>query len=80
MGAFPQCGFSAMGSNLYTVGIITKGTLISIFLSTSDEMLPIMIGEKVNPMIILKIIGFKVITGIIIGLIVDLIFRNKNDK
>ena len=79
-GGFPQCGFSAMGANLYTVGIITKGTLISIFLSTSDEMLPIMLGEKVAIPTIIKIIGFKVITGIIIGLIVDLIFKGKNDN
>ena len=79
-GGFPQCGFSAMGANLYTVGIITKGTLISIFLSTSDEMLPIMIGEKVEPFIIFRIIGFKIIIGIIIGLIVDLIFKKKEDK
>lgn len=79
-GGFPQCGFSAMGANLYTVGIITKGTLISIFLSTSDEMLPIMIGEKVAFPVILQIIGFKVIIGIIIGLIVDLVLRTKKEK
>lgn len=77
-GAFPQCGFSAMASNLYTSKVITMGTLISIFLSTSDEMLPIMIGENVEFNIIIKIIGFKVIVGIIIGLIVDLIYKDKS--
>ena len=76
-GALPQCGFSAMASNLYSSRIITKGTLIAIFLSTSDEMLPIFISEQVSIIRILQIIGFKVIVGILIGFIVDLIFRNK---
>lgn len=79
-GGFPQCGFSAMGANLYTGGIITKGTLIAIFLSTSDEMLPIMLGEKVSIPLIINIIGFKVVVGIIIGLLVDLIFRKKKEE
>ena len=79
-GGFPQCGFSAMASNLYAGNIITKGTLIAIFLSTSDEMLPIMLGESVSPLIILKIIGFKVLVGIIIGLLVDLIIKPKKDE
>lgn len=78
LGGFPQCGFSAMASNLYTSRIITMGTLISIFLSTSDEMLPIMIGENVSFVSIIQIIGFKIIIGVIIGLIVDLIFKQKN--
>ncbi|MBQ9019592.1 MAG: arsenic efflux protein [Bacilli bacterium] len=78
-GGLPQCGFSAMASNLYTGGVITKGTLIAIFLSTSDEMLPIMLGEKVSIPLVLNIIGFKVIVGIIIGLIVDLIIKSKID-
>lgn len=79
-GGFPQCGFSAMGSNLYTSGVITKGTLIAIFLSTSDEMLPIMISEKVDISFVIKIIGFKVLVGIIIGLLVDILFKNRSDS
>ena len=78
IGAFPQCGFSAMAANLYTNKVITMGTLIAIFLSTSDEMLPVMLSESVSITCILKIIGFKVITGIIIGFLVDLIFRKKD--
>ena len=68
LGAFPQCR------------VITMGTLIAVFLSTSDEMLPIMISEKVDPMLIVKIIGFKVIIGIIIGFIIDLIYRKKLEE
>ena len=79
-GGFPQCGFSAMGANLYTSGIITRGTLIAIFLSTSDEMLPIMISEQVSIPVMLEIVGFKIIIGILIGFIVDLLLKNKFER
>ena len=77
LGGFPQCGFSAMASSLYTGKVITMGTLIAIFLSTSDEMLPVMIGEHIKFVTILNIILLKVIIGIIVGLIVDLLIKNK---
>lgn len=77
LGALPQCGFSTMASNLYASQIITTGTLISIFLSTSDEMLPIMLSEHANITTLLKIIGFKVLVGIIIGFIVDIFYKGK---
>ena len=80
LGALPQCGFSSMAANLFSARVITMGTLIAVFLSTSDEMLPIMISEKVNILLLLKIIGFKVLVGIFIGLIVDLIYRNKDKE
>lgn len=80
LGALPQCGFSAMGASLFSNKVITIGTLVAIFLSTSDEMLPIMISEQVNILLLLKIIGFKVLVGIIIGIICDLIFRNNDNK
>lgn len=79
-GGFPQCGFSAMAANLYTGRVITIGTLVAIFLSTSDEMLPIMIGEQASFGLVAGIVGFKIIIGIIVGLIVDLIFKNQNHK
>ncbi len=75
LGIFPQCGFSAIASNLYAGRIITLGTLIAIFLSTSDEMLPILISEAVPVGIILKILGIKLIIGIIAGFIIDLVIR-----
>ena len=77
LGALPQCGFSSMASELFSSRVITMGTLIAVFLSTSDEMLPIMLSEKVDPMLILKVVGFKVLVGIIIGFIIDLIYRKK---
>ena len=75
LGIFPQCGFSAIVSNLYAGRIITLGTLIAIFLSTSDEMLPILISEVVPLSVILKILTIKLIIGIIAGFIIDLVIR-----
>ena len=80
LGALPQCGFSSIAANLFSARVITMGTLITVFLSTSDEMLPIMISEKANILIILRIILFKLIIGIIIGFIIDLVFRKKQLK
>lgn len=81
LGIFPQCGFSAIASNLYAGRIITLGTLIAIFLSTSDEMLPILISEAVPISVILKILGIKLIIGIIAGFIIDLVIRlTSNNK
>ena len=80
LGALPQCGFSTMAASLFSSRVITIGTVIAIFLSTSDEMLPIMISEKTNILVLLKIIGFKILIGIIVGIICDLIFRKKEGK
>ncbi len=82
LGVFPQCGFSVSATNLYAGRVITLGTLIAVYLSTSDEMLPIFISEAVSPIIILKILGIKLIIGMIAGTIIDLlthiIYENKN--
>ena len=77
LGCFPQCGFSVMATNLYITKIISLGTLISIYLSTSDEMLPILLSEKSDIKTILSIIGVKVLIGIIAGIIIDLIFKKR---
>lgn len=77
LGVVPQCGFSAAASSLYSARIITLGTLIAVFLSTSDEMLPILISEAVDVRIILSILGIKLVIAIIVGFIIDLFFRKK---
>lgn len=71
LGAFPQCGFSAAASGLYSGRIITVGTLMAVYLSTSDEMLPIFISERVPAGLILKVIGIKAVVGIITGFSLD---------
>ena len=77
IGIFPQCGFSAAAANLYAGKIITMGTLIAVFLSTSDEMLPILISEAVDVRIILSILGIKLVIAVVVGFIIDLFFRKK---
>ena len=76
-GAAPQCGFSAAASNLYAGRIISMGTLIAIYLSTSDEMLPILISEKQPIDMIVKLLLTKVIIGVVAGFVIDFIFSKK---
>lgn len=75
LGIFPQCGFSVSATNLYVGRVITLGTLIAVYLSTSDEMLPIFISEAVSPIIILKILAIKLVIGMIAGFIIDLVIN-----
>lgn len=75
IGVIPQCGFSAAASSFYAGRVITVGTLIAVYLSTSDEMLPIFISERVPVLTILKILGMKVLLGMIAGFSLDAIVR-----
>lgn len=79
LGGFPQCGFSAMASSLYASRVITMGTIIAVFLATSDEMLPIMLSSDIDKVLVFKIIGFKILIGIIVGFIVDFIYHKKTE-
>ena len=67
----PQCGFSAVAATLWAGRVITLGTLFAVFLSTSDEMLPIFIAEQVPLIVILKILGAKIVVGMVMGFVVD---------
>ena len=80
LGMIPQCGFSVLATNLYITRIISLGTLISIYLSTSDEMLPILLSRNAGVSIILNLLFTKFIIGMISGFIIDFILRNKEDK
>lgn len=75
LGIFPQCGFSVSATNLYAGRVITLGTLIAVYLSTSDEMLPIFISESIPPIVILKILGIKLLIGMIVGLLIDIVLN-----
>ena len=77
LGVIPQCGFSVAATNLYATRIITLGRLIIIYLSTSDEMLPILLSEKVEFSLIAEVLLIKIIVGIICGFIIDLVYRKK---
>ena len=71
LGVVPQCGFSAMAATLYAGRVITLGTLFAVFLSTSDEMLPIFIAEQAPVATIVQILGMKVLVGMVMGFVVD---------
>ena len=75
LGIFPQCGFSTAASNLYAGKIITIGTLIAVFLSTSDEMLPIMISENAGAKMIIRILILKAVVAVLAGFAADFMFR-----
>lgn len=75
LGVIPQCGMSTAASNLYAGRIISVGTLVAIYLSTSDEMLPIMISRSVDTMIIVKILAIKVVFAMIAGFLIDFVYR-----
>lgn len=75
LGILPQCGFSTVASNLYSGGVITLGTLMAVFLSTSDEMLPLFISEGAQVSVMLKILAVKFIYGMTAGFVLDLVIR-----
>lgn len=78
IGLIPQCGFSGAAASLFAVGTVTTGTLLAVFLSTSDEMLPILISASVPAKEIVLILCIKFISGVICGFIVDLIYKRKH--
>lgn len=75
LGAVPQCGFSVLATNLYVTRIISLGSLISIYLSTSDELIPLMTSHNAPITKILSIVSIKVVIGMISGFLIDLLIR-----
>lgn len=80
LGIVPQCGFSAAASGLYTGRVITLGTLMAIYLSTSDEMLPILISEQAPVGTIALILMSKAVIGIIAGFAIDIVFSSHREE
>ncbi len=79
-GAVPQCGFSVAAANLYAGHLLTAGTLVAVFLSTSDEMLPLLLSGGVRWQTILLLIGGKAAVGILVGFLFDLLFRRRGKE
>lgn len=73
LGLVPQCGFSAMGAMLYADRIVTLGTLVAVVLSTSDEMLPLLVAERLDAGLLFKILATKAVLGVVLGFAVDLV-------
>ncbi len=80
LGLVPQCGFSGAASSLFAGGTITLGTLLAVFISTSDEMLPILISTQIETWKIVLILALKLLCGIALGFFVDWICRLKNTQ
>ena len=77
LGVVPQCGFSAAAASLYAGRVITLGTLLAVFLSTSDEMLPIMISHQTPVVSLVKILALKAALGIATGFLIDAVIRRR---
>lgn len=78
LGIAPQCGFSAAASNLYAGRVITLGTLLAVYLSTSDEMLPVLISEQAPAGVILKFLLAKAGIGMLAGTVIDLVLGRRD--
>ena len=75
LGIVPQCGFSAMAATLYAGRIVTLGTLVAVFLSTSDEMLPLLLAEQVPVQTMAMLLASKALIALVTGFIVDAAIR-----
>lgn len=72
LGLLPQCGFSSAAAGLYSARVISLGTLVSVFLATSDEMVPIFLSHNLSIALIAKILILKFIVAIIFGILIDI--------
>ena len=77
LGCVPQCGFSVVAANLYAGRVITMGTLVAVFLSTSDEAVPLLLGDPSRAGALLPLLGLKVAVGALAGLAVDQVMARR---
>lgn len=75
LGMVPQCGFSAMAATLYAGRVVTLGTLVAVFLSTSDEILPLLLAEQVPVQTMAMLLASKALIALVTGFIVDAAIR-----
>ncbi len=75
LGVIPQCGFSGAVAGLYAGGVASMGTLLAVLMSTSDEMVPILIGNGTDGWLIFKLVAVKFAAGALFGFALDLLFR-----
>ena len=79
-GLIPQCGFSVVAADLYNKKHITIGTLIGVFIATSDEALPIFLGNVEDPkkiLMVLPLLGIKFFVGLCVAYLIDFIYRKR---
>ena len=75
LGAVPQCGFSAAAANLFAGRVISLGTIVAVFLSTSDEMIAILVSGRVPVTTVVLVVLYKALVGILVGLVVDFVLK-----
>ena len=80
LGLLPQCGFSAAAAGLFAGRVITVGTLLAVFLSTSDEMIAVFLGEGLPPRVIFVTLAIKLVVAVLFGFLADLLFRGKQQE
>ncbi len=80
IGLIPQCGFSGAAASLFAVGTVSAGTLLAVFLATSDEMLPILISASVPAKEVSIILLIKLVSGTLFGFIIDALYRRKKSE
>ena len=79
-GIFPQCGFSVVATALFTQRLLTIGTLLAVYLSTSDEAIPIILSQPDKAYLVLPLIGIKIVIAFIVGYVIDFFFRKEDKK
>lgn len=79
-GIVPQCGFSVLASGLYMNGSITLGTLVAVFVSTSDEAIPILLSQPDQFSTLIKVIIIKIVIAILAGYLIDFLVRSHHLK
>lgn len=79
-GTIPQCGFSVVAAELYSRRIVTLGTLVAIFVATSDEAIPLMLAHPDRILELLTLVFIKFLIALFFGFIIDLVVRSKNNK
>ncbi|MBO5052537.1 MAG: arsenic efflux protein [Clostridia bacterium] len=80
LGMLPQCGFSAAAASLYAGRVVTLGTMLAVFLSTSDEMLPILLTKQIPLPSVLALLGTKAAVAVVVGFLVDLLYRPRHKE
>ncbi|MBR2477184.1 MAG: arsenic efflux protein [Clostridia bacterium] len=78
LGCVPQCGFSASAANFYSNRVVTLGTLVAVFISTSDEAIPMLLSNSAHAGTVLKLLGAKVVIGALAGFVVDMLFKTSS--
>lgn len=79
LGCIPQCGFSVVAANLFAGGILTPGTLLAVFLATSDEAVLILLGNPGYAKNILSLLAVKVLIGTVAGYLIDFLVHTRHN-